>query len=157
MSKTKAKPQPDVAEIIPASFAALMVKKGSVEKALDALHRNLDAKRSHFDTASGTWIEENDSAAQVASAKALLSWGIGEPVKRQQILSGKIPTTPPTPAELRETITAKIAAQLERPDVSVAELVAARKALAEQEADAPAPKLTEAEREAEVRRILGIE
>ena len=154
---TKPKNKPSDAEIIPATFARLMAEKGSVSKALDCLHRNLDAKRSHFDTASGTWIEENDSAAQVASAKALLSWGIGEPVKRQQILSGKIPTTPPTADALRDTITAKLAARIEMPDVSVAELVAARKALAEQEADAPAPKLTEQERENEVRRILGIE
>ena len=154
---TKPKNKPSDAEIIPATFARLMAEKGSVEKALDCLHRNLDAKKSHFDTASGTWIEEDDAAAQVASAKALLSWGIGEPVKRQQILSGKIPTRPPTPAELRETINAKIAAQLERPDVSVAELVAARKALAEQEADAPPAKMTPAEHDAHIAQILGIE
>jgi len=51
----------------------------------------------------------------------------------------------------------KLATRIEMPDVSVAELVAARKALAEQEADAPPPKLTGAEKEEEIRRILGIE
>jgi hypothetical protein len=156
MSKTKAKPSPADAEIIPAIFARLMQERGSVGKALDCLHRNLDAKRSHYDSATGQWVQEDDAASQVSSAKALLSYAVGEPIKRQQILSGKMPTTPPTPAELRETINAKIAAQIERPDVSVAELVAARKALAEQEADAPKPRLSEEEKEAEVRRVLGI-
>jgi len=156
MSKTKTKP-PESAEIIPASFARLMEEKGSVGKALDCLHRNLDAKRSHFDAGKNEWVLEDDAPSQVASAKALLSWGIGEPVKRQQILSGKIPTTPPTAQTLRDTIYAKLAARIEMPDVSVAELVAARKALAEQEADAPSPKLTGAEKEEEIRRILGIE
>jgi len=73
------------------------------------------------------------------------------------ILSGKIPTTPPTAEALRETIRAKLAARIDQPDVSVAELVAARKALEEQEAEAPPKKLTEAEKEARTREILGIE
>ena len=154
---TKPKNKPSDAEIIPATFARLMAEKGSVEKALDALHANLSAKRSRYDAAKGEWIVEDDGPTQVASAKALLAWGIGEPVKRQQILSGKIPTTPPTAAELRETIRAKLAARIDQPDVSVAELVAARKALEEQEAETPKAKKTEAEREEEVRRILGVE
>jgi len=154
---TKPKNKPSDAEIIPATFARLMAEKGSVEKALDALHANLSAKRSRYDAAKGEWIVEDDGPTQVASAKALLAWGIGEPVKRQQILSGKIPTTPPTADALRDTITAKLAARIEMPDVSVAELVAARKALAEQEADAPAPKLTPAEQDEEIKAILGIE
>ena len=134
-----------------------MEEKGSVAAALDALHRNLTALRSRYDAAKGEWIVEDDGPTQVASAKALLAWGIGEPVKRQQILSGKIPTTPPTAEALRETIRAKLAARIDMPDVSVAELVAARKALEEQEAEAPPKKLTEAEKEARTREILGIE
>ena len=154
---TKPKIKPSDAEIIPATFARLMEEKGSVAAALDALHRNLTALRSRYDAAKGEWIVEDDGPTQVASAKALLAWGIGEPVKRQQILSGKIPTTPPTAAELRETIRAKLAARIDQPDVSVAELVAARKALEEHEAEAPPKKLTEAEREAEIKNILGVE
>ena len=134
-----------------------MEEKGSVAAALDALHRNLTALRSRYDAAKGEWIVEDDGPTQVASAKALLAWGIGEPVKRQQILSGKIPTTPPTAEALRETIRSKLAARIDQPDVSVAELVAARKALEEQEAETPKAKKTEAEREEEVRRILGVE
>jgi hypothetical protein len=152
----KPKTNPSDVDTIPASFARLLAKSGSVEKAVKCLHRNLNAKRSYFDTASGSWIEQDDAPAQVASAKTLLSYAVGEPIKRQQILSGKMPDAPPNRAQLMDTIDRRIAGLLDRPDLSVAELLAARKALAEAEASEPLPALSEEEAVNRARKIHGL-
>ena len=153
---TKSKTKPSDAEIIPATFARLMEEKGSVSAALDALHRNLTALRSRYDAAKGEWIVEDDGPTQVASAKALLSWGIGEPVKRQQILSGKIPDAPLNREQLRDAIDRRIAAKLEQPDLSATELLSLKKALVEVEASEPLTPLTEEQAVAAARRIHGM-
>lgn len=132
----------------------LLDEKRAVELSIDALIDALGAMRS-YGTPDGA-ITEEDYATRVKAAQALLSYAVGEPIKRSQVLHGEIPKTPLEPSELKKLIDAKLSARINSDNVTTAELVAAKKALVETEDEAPS-KLTPLEREAEVKRILGVE
>lgn len=137
-------------------LAKLLEDGKAVEKAVATLIELLKSTIWHYDASLKEWELEVDGGTRVKAAQLLLAYSVGEPVKRQQILTGTIPDKPVDGNELRETINRKIAARVNAPDVTVAELVAAGKSLAEAEKDAPMTPLTEAEATEEARRIHGM-
>ena len=136
------------------SLANLLCRHGAVGKAVSRLIANLDAKSCYFDRASGEMVTVDDGATQVKAAMGLLAYAVGEPLKRQQILTGQMPATPPTREEMRTAIDRKLAAQVSRDDVTVSELVAAGKALAESGSTLPSTRLTDEEQAERMARVL---
>lgn len=132
----------------------LLDEKDAISLSIDALIDSLYAMRS-YGTPDGP-ITEPDYATRVKAAQALLSYAVGEPIKRSQVLHGEIPKTPIEPSELKKLIDAKLSTRINSDNVTTAELVAAKKALSESEEAMPS-KLTPVERENEIKRILGVE
>ena len=100
-------------------------------QAAQALTRNLHATRHLWDRARKKWIVVPDGPTQVTAAQALLAHSIGEPVKRQEVLTGPTPEEAPAPEELRATIEKKIAGFVTQDSVTLPQLLPARKALPE--------------------------
>ena len=136
------------------SLCNLLRRHGAVGKAVARLLANLDAKSCYFDRASGEMVRVDDGATQVKAALGLLAYAVGEPLKRQQILTGQMPTTPPTREEMRAAIDRKLVAQISRDDVTVNELVAAGKSLAESGSTLPSTQRTDEEQAEAMARIL---
>ncbi len=128
-----------------------------MELAIEELHGSLKATKTYFDTPSASWMTAPDYASRIKAVEIALNFAVGSPVKRQQILSGKMPDAPLDREQLRDAIDRRIAAKLGQSDLSANELLQLKKALAEAEQAEPRPKLTEKERELEIRQILGIE
>lgn len=89
------------------NLPALLQKEQAIPKAVAALIRGLDARRSF--SQNGKTVSEPDNATQVKAALGLLQWS----------------ASPPPKTSAKDEL--------------------------------PSPKLSEAEREAEIKRILGIE
>lgn len=133
----------------------LLSEKKLLELAVEGLLEGLQAYRS-FAVGEGQSQTEPDFATRLKTQQVILSYRVGEPVKRQQILTGKMPEHDVDVTELRQTIAKKLAARVNSPDVTVAELVAAGKSLAEADKDAPLTPMSEAEAVTEARRIHGM-
>ena len=113
----------------PAALARYLEEENIALQAVQALARNLTATRHLWDTKKKEWIGVPDGPTQVAAARTLLAYTIGEPVKRQEILTGPTPEEAPVPEELKATIEKKIAGFVTQDSVTLPQLLAARKAL----------------------------
>ena len=113
----------------PAALARYLEEENIALQAVQALARNLTATRHLWDTKKKEWIGVPNGPTQVAAARALLAYTIGEPVKRQEILTGPTPEEAPAPEELKATIEKKIAGFVTQDSVTLPQLLAARKAL----------------------------
>ena len=113
----------------PAALARYLEEENVALQAIQALTRNLTATRHLWDTKKQEWNEVPDGPTQVAAARTLLAYTIGEPVKRQEILTGPVPEETPAPEEVKATIEKKIAGFVGQDSVTLPQLLAARKAL----------------------------
>ena len=113
----------------PAALVRYLEEENVAIQAIQALTRNLTVTRHLWDKQKKEWIEVPDGPTQVAAARTLLAYTIGEPVKRQEILTGLTPAEAPAPEELKATIEKKIAGFVTQDSVTLPELLAARKAL----------------------------
>lgn len=136
-------------------LARILEENGAVEKSVKTLTEMLDATMEFWSKKDECMVLEVDGATRVKAAQILLAYSVGDPVKRQQILSGKLPVEPVDRTALRETIDKKIAAMVNRPDVTLQELLQACKALAESDKDSPMSPMTEAELVKKAREIHG--
>lgn len=132
----------------------LLKSHDAVTRAVDTLIECLEAKRSFVQ--NGKVTTEPDFHVRAKASELLLAYSVGEPVKRQQILSGKMPKTPPSREELRQTLEQKIATIVLSDAVTLPELLAARKTLIELEGKERLSPLSEEEAVAMARRIHGI-
>ena len=112
-----------------AALARYLEEENIALQAIQALTRNLTATRHLWDTKKQKWNEVPDGPTQVAAARTLLAYTIGEPVKRQEILTGPVPEETPAPEEVKATIEKKIAGFVGQDSVTLPQLLAARKAL----------------------------
>jgi hypothetical protein len=129
----------------------ILDREQAVSKSVAALLRGLTAKRSFC--SNGQVVREDDSATQIKSATAILSWAVGPPVQRQQVLVGKLPKTP---EELREMLSQKLAVAITNPAASLSGLVQAKKALEGSTKDEAVMPLTESEWVERARQIHGM-
>jgi len=113
----------------PAALACYLEEENIALQAIQALTRNLTVTRHLWDKQKKEWIEVPDGPTQVAAARTLLAYTIGEPVKRREILTGPTPEEAPAPEELKATIEKKIAGFVTQDSVTLPQLLAARKAL----------------------------
>lgn len=141
---------------LPDALAKKLADMDAMPKAVETLIELLDATVEHWSKAEERMVLEVDGQTRTKSAAILLAYTVGEPVKRQQILTGVISNESVDRTWLKETIDKKLASLVTRDDVTVSELIQAKKAMDESEKDEPS-KLTPAERESEIARILGIE
>jgi len=137
-------------------LAQILEDNDAVTKAVQTLLEMLNSTVEHWSKADEMMVLEVDGQTRTKAAQTLLAYAVGDPVKRQQILSGKLPSEAVDRALLMENIDKKIAAMVNRPDVTVSELLQAKKSLVEAEKDAPLKKLSEAELVAEAKRIHGM-
>ena len=110
--------------------AHLRETKG-VSRALDTLLECLGATRNRWDTQKKEWVSEPDSKTRLAAAQLLLSYGVGHPVKRQEIVTTQASAQAPEPSALIEAIDRKMAALLHRNDLTLPQLLAAKKLVEE--------------------------
>lgn len=136
----------------------LLAEHNAVPLAVECLVKLLNSTVEHYDPGKEMIVLEVDGPTRVKAAQILLGYGIGEPVKRQQILTGKMPEGPVSKEQMKDVVDRKLWERINRPDVTTAELVAARRSLAEAEkADATnAGPLTEEQALTEARRIHGM-
>ena len=113
----------------PAALVRYLEEENVAIQAIQALTRNLTVTRHLWDKQKKEWIEVPDGPTQVAAARTLLAYTIGEPVKRQEILTGPTPDEAPAPEELKATIEKKIAGFVTQDSVTLPQLLAARRAL----------------------------
>ena len=113
----------------PAALARYLEEENIALQAVQALARNLTATRHLWDTKKQEWNEVPDGPTQVSAARTLLAYTIGEPVKRQEILTGPVPEETPAPEKVKATIEKKIAGFVTQDSVTLPQLLAARKAL----------------------------
>jgi hypothetical protein len=132
----------------------LLDDKDAVVMAVDTLFDCLNATRSFQQ--NGEKVTVPDHATRQKAASLLLAHGIGLPIERAQILTGTIPTKPMERAKFRALIERKLAALVNRPDVTVDELLAAREALVDPEGKERMSPMTEEQAIAEARRIHGL-
>ncbi len=136
-------------------MAEMLMEKDAIKKTVDGLMEGLEAYRS-FATGDGQSQTEPDYATRLKTQQLILEHLVGCPPKRTHVLHGYAPSQPSVDrSELRETIDKKIAAMVNRPDVTLSELLQAGKALAESDKDAPMSPLTEAELVEKARQIHG--
>ena len=135
--------------------AHLRETKG-VARAIDTLLECLGATRTHWDTQKKEWVSEPDTKARLAAAQLLLSYGVGNPVKRQEIVTTQAPQAAPEPSALIESIDRKIAELLNRKDLTLPQLVAAKKQVEQSRKKAKATPMTEEEYTNRARRIHGL-
>ena len=135
--------------------AHLRETKG-VSRAIDTLLECLGATRTRWDTQKKEWVSEPDTKARLAAAQLLLSYGVGNPVKRQEIVATQATPEAPEPSALIEAIDRKIAALLNRSDLTLPQLVAAKKLVEQSRKKAKATPMTEEEYTNRARRIHGL-
>ena len=135
--------------------AHLRETKG-VSRAIDTLLECLGATRTRWDTHKKEWVSEPDTKARLAAAQLLLSYGVGNPVKRQEIVTTQAPQAAPEPSALIEAIDRKMAALLNRNDLTLPQLVAAKKLVEQSRKKAKATPMTEEEYTNRARRIHGL-
>jgi hypothetical protein len=140
----------------PDDLAKLLNEHNAMQLAVETLIDMLGATVEVFDKAQKMFVVEVDGATRTKAAQLLLAYSVGEPVKRQQILSGKLPQGPVTKEGMREIIDRKLWERLNRPDVTTAELVAAQRSIVEDEKKVGQTPLTEEQAVAEARRIHGM-
>jgi len=117
--------QADESSKIDVVEAHLRETKG-VSRAIDTLLECLGATRNRWDTQKKEWVSEPDTKARLAAAQFLLSYGVGNPVKRQEIVTTQATPQAPEPSALIEAIDRKMAALLNRNDLTLPPLVAAK-------------------------------
>ena len=117
--------QADESSKIDVVEAHLRETKG-VSRAIDTLLECLGATRNRWDTQKKEWVSEPDTKARLAAAQLLLSYGVGNPVKRQEIVATQATPEAPEPSALIEAIDRKMAALLNRNDLTLPPLVAAK-------------------------------
>ena len=127
-----------------------------VSRAIDTLLECLGATRTRWDTHKKEWVSEPDTKARLAAAQLLLSYGVGNPVKRQEIVTTQAPQAAPEPSALIEAIDRKIAELLNRKDLTLPQLVAAKKQVEQSRKKAKATPMTEEEYTNRARRIHGL-
>ena len=135
--------------------AHLRETKG-VARAIDTLLECLGATRNRWDTQKKEWVSEPDSKTRLAAAQLLLSYGVGNPVKRQEIVATQATPEAPEPSALIEAIDRKMAALLNRNDLTLPQLVAAKKQVEQSRKKAKATPMTEEEYTNRTRRIHGL-
>ena len=127
-----------------------------VSRAIDTLLECLGATRSRWDAQKKEWVSEPDTKARLAAAQLLLSYGVGNPVKRQEIVTTQATPEAPEPSALIEAIDRKMAALLNRNDLTLPQLVAAKKQVEQSRKKAKATPMTEEEYTNRARRIHGL-
>jgi len=127
-----------------------------VSRAIDTLLECLGATRSRWDAQKKEWVSEPDTKARLAAAQLLLSYGVGNPVKRQEIVTTQATPEAPEPSALIEAIDRKMAALLNRNDLTLPQLVAAKKQVEQSRKKAKATPMTEEEYTNRTRRIHGL-
>ena len=127
-----------------------------VSRAIDTLLECLGATRSRWDAQKKEWVSEPDTKARLAAAQLLLSYGVGNPVKRQEIVTTQATPEAPEPSALIEAIDRKMAALLNRNDLTLPQLVAAKKQVEQSRKKAKATPMTEEEYTDRARRIHGL-
>jgi len=135
--------------------AHLRETKG-VARAIDTLLECLGATRNRWDTQKKEWVSEPDTKARLAAAQLLLSYGVGNPVKRQEIVTTQSPPRAPEPSALIEAIDRKIAELLNRKDLTLPQLVAAKKQVEQSRKKKENTPMTEEEYTDRARRIHGL-
>jgi len=135
--------------------AHLRETKG-VSRAIDTLLECLGATRTRWDTQKKEWVSEPDTKARLAAAQLLLSYGVGNPVKRQEIVTTQAPPQAPEPSALIEAIDRKMAALLNRNDLTLPQLVAAKKQVEQSRKKKENIPMTEEEYTNRARRIHGL-
>jgi hypothetical protein len=75
------------------AIESLLAGYGARGKAVATLIECLNAERTYYDMYAKAMVCEPDYATRRAAACALLAYDVGEPIKRQQILTGQIETT----------------------------------------------------------------
>lgn len=134
----------------------LLMARDAIALTVDGLMEGLQAYRS-FATGDGQSQSEPDYATRLKTQQLILEHLVGCPPKRTQVLHGVMPSDPLIDrGQLIKSIDEKIAAMVNRPDVTVSELLQAKRSLVEAEKDAPMKKLSEAELVAEAKRIHGM-
>jgi len=127
-----------------------------VSRAIDTLLECLDATRTRWDTQKKEWVSEPDTKARLAAAQLLLSYGAGNPVKRQEIITTQSPPQAPEPSALIEAIDRKMAELLNRKDLTLPQLVAAKKQVEQSRKKKENTPMTEEEWTNRARRIHGL-
>ena len=127
-----------------------------VSRAIDTLLECLGATRTRWDTQKKEWVSEPDTKNRLAAAQLLLSYGVGNPVKRQEIITTQSPPQAPEPSALIEAIDRKMAELLNRKDLTLPQLVAAKKQVEQSRKKAKATPMTEEEYTDRARRIHGL-
>ena len=135
--------------------AHLRETKG-VARAIDTLLECLGATRNRWDTQKKEWVSEPDTKNRLAAAQLLLSYGVGNPVKRQEIVTTQSPPRAPEPSALIEAIDRKIAELLNRKDLTLPQLVAAKKQVEQSRKKKENTPMTEEEWTNRARRIHGL-
>ena len=135
--------------------AHLRETKG-VSRAIDTLLECLGATRNRWDTQKKEWVSEPDTKARLAAAQLLLSYGVGNPVKRQEIVTTQATSEAPEPSVLIEAIDRKIAELLNRRDLTLPQLVAAKKQVEQSRKKKENTPMTEEEWTNRARRIHGL-
>jgi len=127
-----------------------------VARAIDTLLECLGATRNRWDAQKKEWVSEPDTKARLSAAQLLLSYGVGNPVKRQEIVTTQATPAAPEPSALIEAIDRKMAALLNRNDLTLPQLVAAKKLVEQSRKKAKATPMTEEEYTNRARRIHGL-
>ena len=127
-----------------------------VSRAIDTLLECLGATRNRWDTQKKEWVSEPDTKARLAAAQLLLSYGVGNPVKRHEIVTTQAPPQAPEPSALIEAIDRKIAELLNRKDLTLPQLVAAKKLVEQSRKKKENVPMTEEEWTNRARRIHGM-
>ena len=127
-----------------------------VSRAIDTLLECLGATRSRWDAQKKEWVSEPDTKARLAAAQLLLSYGVGNPVKRQEIVTPQATPEAPEPSALIEAIDRKMAALLNRNDLTLPQLVAAKKLVEQSRKKKENVPMTEEEWTNRARRIHGL-
>ena len=127
-----------------------------VSRAIDTLLECLGATRTRWDTHKKEWVSEPDTKARLAAAQLLLSYGVGNPVKRQEIITTQSPPQAPEPSALIEAIDRKMAELLNRKDLTLPQLVAAKKQVEQSRKKKENTPMTEEEWTNRARRIHGL-
>jgi hypothetical protein len=81
----------------------------------------------------GRLVETIDHTARIKSAELLLAHGVGKPVERMHTITARVPTEAVDRVALRGTIERKLAALVDRPGITMDELLQARRILSEVE------------------------
>jgi hypothetical protein len=157
--KSKNKPKSDrVARTggIP-DICAMIDDREALGKALDTLVELLGSVVRHYDPQTREHELAVDGATRTKAAQILIEQRVGQAVKRQQIITGKMESPVIGSREdFAKLIDEKIYAMVNRPDVTLSELFAAKRSVVEDDKKQKMEPLNEAQLLAEARRIHGM-